>query len=199
MKVIGLTGSIGSGKSTVAGFLGDMGATVINLDKTGHEVLRKGTAAYRQVVKAFGEDILTADGGIDRARLGKIVFSDPEALKRLNNIVHPAIDAVVEDKVKENKRKSVKVLVLEAAAMLESKRQWQADEIWVTVAPEDAVVRRTKDRPDYSESIVRARISSQMTNEQRIKKADVVIENAGTPEELKAKVKVEWEKLLKRL
>jgi dephospho-CoA kinase len=199
MKVIGLTGGIGSGKSTVARFLQEMGAVVIDLDKTGHELLRKETTSYRQVVKAFGKGILATDGEIDRARLGKIVFSNPEALKRLNNIVHPVIDTIVEDSIKENLKKGTKVLVLEAAAMLEAKRQWQADEIWVTIAPEAAVIRRIKERPGYSERIIKARIGSQMTNDERIKKAGVVIENAGTPEELKEKVKAEWEKLLKRL
>ncbi|MFA5308120.1 MAG: dephospho-CoA kinase [Dehalococcoidales bacterium] len=199
MRVIGLTGGIGSGKSTAGRYLAELGAAVMDLDKAGHEVLRQGNKAYRQAVDAFGKDIMAADGGIDRARLGKVVFNDRAALERLNKIVHPAIDEMVAEKIKEYRKQGVKVLVLEAAAMLEAKRAWQADEIWVTAAPEDAVVLRIKDRPDYSVEVVRSRIRSQMTNAERIKKADVLIENGGTPDELKQRVKMEWEKLQERL
>lgn len=199
MRIIGLTGGIGSGKSTVAKILGELGAAVYDLDKIGHEILRKNGSVYKQVLSAFGEEILGDDKEIDRAKLGKIVFNNHNALDKLNKIVHPGIDKKVEELTNECRRKKAKVLIMEAAAMLENDRSWQSDELWVVIAGEAVVIQRTKNRPGYDEEVVKSRIRSQMKNEDRIKKADVVIENNGTAEELKAKVKAEWEKLLKRL
>ncbi len=199
MKIIGLTGGIGSGKSTAAQFLAELGAKVIDLDKAGHEVLKKGGLVYKRVVKEFGENILGYDGEIDRARLGRIVFKDREALKRLNAIVHPAIDKVVENIVTESHRKGIEVVVLEAAAMLEAEKTWQVDEVWVIKSNKKTVLRRLKEKAGYTEAEVKRRMKSQIMDKERVKQADVVINNDGTPEELRDKVKAEWERLLKRL
>jgi dephospho-CoA kinase len=199
MKIIGLTGGIGSGKSTVARFLAELGAVVVDLDKVGHDVLKKKNTAYRQVIREFGKDILLADGEIDRARLGKIVFNDSEALQRLNDITHPAIDATVKKKVMEYRRQGVKVVVFEAAAMLEAGRVWQADEIWVTTAGEKTVLERLKARSGYDEAEAETRIRAQMTNKERIKKANVVIDTDCTLDELQTRVAGEWQKLQQRL
>lgn len=199
MKIIGLTGGIGSGKSTAAQFLAELGAEVIDLDKAGHEALKKGGFVYKKVVKEFGEAILDYDGEIVRARLGRIVFKDREALQRLNTIVHPAIDKVVENKVSESRRKGVKVVVLEAAAMLEAEKTWQVDEVWVIKSKKKIILSRLKERSGYTEAEAKRRIKSQMKDKERIKHANVVINNDGTPEELKAKIKAEWQKLLGRL
>jgi dephospho-CoA kinase len=199
MKIIGLTGGIGSGKSTISQFLKELGAAVYDLDKIGHDVIQKNGAAYQEVTKAFGDKILAADGEIDRAVLGKVVFNNPEALKRLNGIVHPCIDRQIDEIIKSIQRSHSQVVVFEAAAMLEAGRAWQADEIWVVTAPEDTVIQRIKNRPGYDKDVARSRIHSQMTNVERLKKADVVINNDGTAEDLKNKVKAEWDKLQKRL
>jgi dephospho-CoA kinase len=199
MKIIGLTGGIGCGKSTVAQLLKDLGATVYDLDKIGHDIIQKNGGAYKQVLSVFGDRILAPDGEIDRLALGKIVFNNPEALKRLNSITHPAIDKKINEDIKNGRLRGEKVMVMEAAAMLEAGRAWQADEIWVVTCPEAAVIGRICERPGYDEETAKSRIRSQMTNEERLKKADVVIDNNGTPEELKVKVKAEWDKLIKRL
>jgi len=199
MKIIGLTGGIGSGKSTAAQFLAELGAEVVDLDKAGHEALKKAGLVYKKVVKEFGEAILGYDGEINRARLGRIVFKDREALKRLNAIVHPAIDKAVENKVNESRRKGIKVVVLEAAAMLEAEKTWQVDEVWIIKSKKKTVLSRLKERSGYTEAEVKRRIRLQMTDKERIKHANVVINNDGTPEELKARVKAEWQKLLERL
>jgi len=199
MKVIGLTGGIGSGKSTVAQFLAELGAVIVDLDKVGHEVLKSGGAVRERIVSEFGKDILTAGGDIDRARLGRIVFSNFKALSRLNKIVHPIIDNLVNIKIDEYRRVGVDVVVLEAAAMLEADRAPQVDELWVTVAPEATVMNRLVERPDLSEEESKARIRSQMSGEERIRRADVVIDTVCTLDELKAKVLVEWQKLLARI
>ncbi len=198
MKTIGLTGGIGSGKSTVAGFLAEQGAVIVELDKLGHEVLERKEVRER-LVEEFGRDILTGGGDIDRAGLGRLVFNNSELLARLNRITHPFIDAMVNEKIEEFRRNGVKVAVLAAAALLEAGRAWQADELWITVAPEEAVLKRLSGRTGYSGEESKARINSQMPNEERVKQADVVIDTDCTLDELKARVAAEWQKLLERL
>ncbi|OGO31043.1 MAG: dephospho-CoA kinase [Chloroflexi bacterium RBG_16_56_11] len=199
MKVIGLTGGIGSGKSTVAKILEEMGATIVDMDSLGHEAVKKGSWAWESIVREFGEEILAADSEIDRARLGKIVFNDKKALSRLNRIVHPEIDRLLKAGLEEHRRRGVKVAVVEAAAMLEAGREYKPDELWVTVAPRDTVLRRIAGRGGLSEKEARARIKSQLSNEERRRHADVVIDTDGTLAETRAKVVKEWEELLKRL
>ena len=198
MKIIGLTGGIGSGKSTVAQFLRESGAVIIDLDKLGHEAIKPGGEAWERIVNEFGKDILTVNGDIDRVKLGSIVFQNHEALSRLNRIVHPVIDAMLNARLEECRRQGVEVVVLEAAVIIESGRNLQVDELWVTTAPETTVIDRITERPDYTEESSRTRIRSQLTNEERIKYADIVINNDGPLDELKAKVLIEWEKFLRR-
>jgi dephospho-CoA kinase len=199
MKVIGLTGGIGSGKSTVAQFLAEMGAVIVDLDKVGHEALRKGSQAWEQVASEFGKDILKAGGDIDRSKLGKIVFGNHKALIRLNQIVHPAIDNIVKTKIEKYRRQGVRVVVLEAAAMLEAGKTEQVDELWVTAAPEATLLKRVIERGGLSKKETRARIKAQLSNEKRIRQADVVIDTDGTLDELKDRVATEWQKLQARL
>jgi dephospho-CoA kinase len=199
MKVIGLTGGIGSGKSTVAGFLAALGAAVVDLDKVGHEVIQSGSPVFKQVVGEFGKDILDTRGEIDRSRLAKIVFQDPGALARLDRIVHPAIDKVIDERIAEYRRRGVKVALLEAAAMLEAGKAGQADEIWVTTASEETVLRRLRARSGYSEEEMKARIRSQLSDRERIKEADVVIDTSGSLHDVKARVEEEWRRLMERI
>jgi dephospho-CoA kinase len=199
MKIIGLTGGIGSGKSTVARFLAELGAAVIDLDKIGHEVQKPHSAVWQQFVSAFGKEILTPSGEIDRVKLGAIVFKNREALMRLNNIIHPAIDGIVAEKINEFRRKGFKVAVLEAAAMIDAGKTDLVEELWVTVAPESVVVKRLHKRSGYSETDSRTRINAQLKNEERLKKAAVIFQTDCTLDELKSRVLIEWQKLQKRL
>ncbi|MCK4273514.1 MAG: dephospho-CoA kinase, partial [Dehalococcoidales bacterium] len=118
---------------------------------------------------------------------------------RLNRIVHPVIDSMVNSKIKEYRREGVAVVVLEAAAMLEADRASQVDELWVTVAPEATVLKRLAERVGYSEEESKARIHSQISSEERLKQADVVIDTDCTLDELETRVVVEWQKLMTRL
>ena len=195
MKVIGLTGGIGSGKSTVSRLLADLGAVVLDADKVGHQAYQPGTETWKELVAAFGEEIVSPDGTIDRKKLGAIVFGDPESLARLNRIVHPRMFDMMKAQIEEHRRQSVSVVVLEAAILLEAGWTPLVDEVWVTVASEPTVVRRAIERTGLPEEQIRARIRSQLSNEEREKAASVVISNDGDLEELRAKVAELWKGL----
>jgi len=196
MKVIGLTGGIGSGKSTVAQFLAELGAVVLDADKVGHVAFKPGTEAWLEVVAAFGRQILTPDGEIDRRKLGEVVFGNPEALLRLNQIMHPQIGKMVKAQLEEYRRQGVKIVVFEIPLLLETGGASLVGEVWVTVASESTVLRRLEERSGLSRQQSLARIRSQMSNEERVKHADAVINNDGSLDELKAKVKELWQKLV---
>lgn len=198
MKIIGLTGGIGSGKSVVAQFLEELGATVIYLDRVGHNVLEQ-EKVRKQLASEFGKDILDDNGDIDRTRLGKLVFGNTETLSRLNEITHPVIDGIVNDRIEDYRREGVKAVVLEAAALLEAGRAPQFDEIWVTTAPGAVKLKRLTEKAGYTVEEAKARIKSQMSGEERVGKADVVIDTDCTLDELKTRMAVEWQKLLTRL
>jgi len=195
MKVIGLTGGIGSGKSTVSQFLAELGAVIIDADKVGHEALRCDTEVWREVVVAFGREILTPTGDINRKKLGKIVFKNPESLKRLNQIIHPRIYDMVKVQLEEYRRQGVKVVVLEAPLLLEAGWTSLVDEVWVTVAPEATVLKRLQERVGLSREESLSRIHSQLSSEERVKRADVVINTNCSLDEVKAKVKKLWDRL----
>jgi dephospho-CoA kinase len=203
MKVIGLTGGIGSGKSTVSGFLAKLGATIIDVDKVWHEALKPDTGLWREVVAAFGNDILKPDGNIDRKRLGEIVFANPEALARLNNTMHPWMYETVKAQLEQYRRQGVGVVVLEAPLLIDVPLSMKAkpslldevDEVWVTAAPESTVLKRLKEKSGMSEEQALARIRSQLSSKERKKHADVVIDTDCSLKELKVKVKALWDKL----
>ena len=192
MKIIGLTGGIGSGKSTVSQFLAELGAVILDADKVGHEALRSRSEVWRQVVNAFGKQIATSKGDIDRKKLGKIVFNNSEARAKLNRIMHPAMYDMVKARLEKYRGQGVGVLVLEAPLLLEAGWTSLVDEVWVAVAPEAIVLKRLTERTGLSEPESMARIHSQLTSEERIKHADVIIDTDCDLDELKAKVKELW-------
>ena len=195
MKVIGLTGGIGSGKSTVSQVLAELGAVILDADKVGHEVFKPNTEAWHEVVAAFGKQILTPSGEIDRKKLGEIVFSKPESLSRLNQIMHPRMYGMVKAQIEEYRRQGVAVVVLEAVVLIEANWTSLVDEVWVTVAPQAMVLKRLKEQRGLEEEQTLARIRSQLSSEERIKHADVVINNDCSLDELRAKVRELWERL----
>jgi len=192
MKVIGLTGGIGSGKSTVSQFLIELGAVILDADKVGHEALKPDTEVWREVVAAFGRQILTPSGDIDRAKLGKMVFSKSESLLRLNQIMHPPMYDMVKAQLEGYRGQGVDVVVLEAPLLIEAGWTSLVDEVWVTVASEATVLRRLKERIGLSESESLARIRSQLSSAERIEHVDVVIDTDCDLDELKARVGELW-------
>jgi dephospho-CoA kinase len=194
-KVIGLTGGIGSGKSTVSQYLKELGAVIIDADKVGHEAFQPATEAWREVVATFGRDILTPNGEIDRKKLGAIVFDNPPALTQLNRIMHPKMRDMMKAQIDEYRRQGVAVVVLEAAILIEANWTPLVDEVWVTIAPDSAVLERLKKQRGLAEEQTLSRIRSQLSNEERLKHADVVITNEGNLGEVKARVKELWGKI----
>ena len=197
MKVIGLTGGIASGKSTVSRFLGELGAVVIDADRIGHEVLRSDSEVKRELVAAFGQQILTPGGSVSRRRLGKLAFGSPEVLSRLNRITHPRIAARAKARLERYRRDGVKVVV-EAALLLEAGWASLVDEVWVTVAAEATVLKRLKGRAGLSEPESRARLRAQLSVAEMVRQADVVIDTDCRLDELRARVVGLWEELNSR-
>jgi dephospho-CoA kinase len=195
MIVIGLTGGIASGKSTVARMLSELGAVVIDADKVGHEAFCPHTEAWRKVVAAFGKDILGHNEEIDRDKLAQLVFDDPKALKRLNRIMHPLMHEIVRQKIEDLRREGAEVVVLEATLLVEAKWTDLVDQVWVTITPEPDVVDRLVSQKGFKEQQARARIKSQTPIVQRAKKADVVIENVSDINTLKKRVEGLWQQL----
>ncbi len=194
MKVIGLTGGIGSGKSTVSQSLAELGAVILDADKVGHEAL-KDVEIRRGIIDAFGEQVLAPSGDIDRNRLGKIVFADASALSQLNRIVHPRMHDMVKAQLEKYQEQGVAVVVLEAPLLVEAGWASSVDEVWVTVAPESTVLRRLRERSGLSEEESLARVRSQLSSEERLRRADVVIDADCSLTELEAKVKELWQRL----
>ena len=195
MKVIGLTGGIGSGKSTAAQILTEFGAKVIDADKVAHEVFNPGTEGLQKVVETFGEGVLNTEGEIDRKKLGEIVFNNPTALSTLNEIIHPRAYELTRSRLEEFRKQGVEVVVLEVILLVEAGWDHLADEIWVTVAMEDTVVKRLQASRGLTKEEILTRIHAQTPNEERIKYADVVIENDGSYEELKKKLSGLWSRV----
>lgn len=195
MIVIGLTGGIASGKSTVSQMLSELGATVIDADKVGHEAFRPHSDAWRDVVATFGSGILGQDEEIDRGKLADIVFDDPKALEQLNRIMHPLMYRVVEQRIEALRRQRVEVVVLEAALLIEANWTDLIDQVWVTVAPDSDVIDRLRSQKGFTEEQARARINSQMSIAERSKCADVVIENDSDLDTLRGRVEGLWQKV----
>lgn len=192
MRVIGLTGGIGTGKTKVARVLESLGAAVIDADLLAHETYARGTDGLTEVVAEFGGGVLTADGEVDRRRLADIVFNDRGALEKLQSIVHPRTRAAVAGRLQHMRDRRVEAVVLVAALLLEAGWADLVDEMWVTVAPEDLVADRVGLRDGLDAGAFRARVRAQMTQEARLARADVVIDNGGGLDQLRERVTGLW-------
>ncbi len=188
--VIGLTGNIACGKSTVARMLAEKGACVIDADAIAHEVIRKGTPAYDAVLQRFGPGILGSEGEIDRRRLGEIVFRDPAALRDLEAIVHPAVLAEIQRRILACS--GAPAIVVEAIKLIESGFARACDALWVVTCPEAEQVRRLMRERGFTEEEARVRIRAQPPQEEKIRQADVVIDNGGDLEATRRQVEAAW-------
>ncbi len=172
----------------VSGILSGLGASVIDADAVGHEVYRKGTGGHRAVVDRFGPDVVGADGEIDRAALGAVVFADTEALASLNSLVHPRMREALIGALGDLRESGAEVAVVEAAVLLEAGWADLADEVCVVDAPWEAVVERLGPRFGGDEGAIAARARAQIAREDRLAAADEVIVNDGSLDRLRGRV-----------
>ncbi len=190
MLLIGLTGGIGSGKSTVSARLATHGAVVIDADAIVHDLQRPGEPVLAAMVERFGTEILDADGALRRQAVADIVFNDAEALRDLGTIVHPAVHAEIERRLAEQ-AEGDRVVVLDVPLLVESGRDDMAGLLVVDVDPELAVARLVEHRR-FAEGDARARIARQASREERVAKADVVIDNSGSVADLERQADAAW-------
>lgn len=196
MKTIGLTGSIASGKSSAARYLAERGAHLIDADRLGHLAYEPGTAAYRALLDAFGQEVAGDDGRVDRRALADRVFGCREDLERLSAIVWPEIRRLAEERLAALRASaSGGIVVLEAAVLLEARWEDLVDEVWVLLADPHTALRRAVLRDGSDETEVRRRIEAQLSNEERARRAHVVIENDGDEALLLHRLDAEWERL----
>ena len=198
--IVGLTGGIGSGKSTVASLLAERGAVIVDADRIVHEMYAVGTACTEAVRQRFGDGVLAEDGSVDRERLAGLVFDDRAALEDLNRIVHPMVgqemrrrvaDAIAEDEDA--------VVFVEVPLLTETGWDGGAGELWVVVTDPEIATRRLIEQRAMDPIDVRARMAAQTDNDTRRKFATRVIENDGTVEDLEAEVDAAWRELLERV
>ena len=200
MLVIGLTGGIGSGKTEVTHTLRELGAVVIDADRIAHLSYRPGTEAYETIVRLFGRNILDDSDVIDRASLGNIVFSDsgPGRREELEAIVWPATRKLIEGRLVKEEARGTRAVVIEVSKLFEAGWDKLANVTWtVEVQPDDIgrreITRRVQARSGRDEIDTGARAAAQLTREERIERADLVIDNTATLEDLREQVKTVWE------
>ncbi len=191
--IIGLTGNIATGKSTVLDYLRRKGAYSIDADKLTHRTMQPGGLAYDAIVQTFGRDILAEDGTIQRAALGRIVFADPAALRRLEEIVHPAVFTLAQAELAQT---DAPVVVVEAIKLLEAKRLLTlCREVWVVTADPEVQLRRLSEERGMSEAEARQRMAAQSSQADKVKQATRVIVNNGSTEALYAQLDAIWNEI----
>lgn len=191
--IIGLTGGIASGKSTVAKMIRELGIPIIDADQIAREVVEKGKPAYEKIVETFGEGILQEDESIDRIKLGSIIFNNEEQRNLLNQIVHPAVRAEMNAQKEHYLQSDIKAVVLDIPLLFESKLTHMVEKTIVVFVDGATQLKRLMDRNQFSEEEAKARINSQLSLLQKKELADQVIDNNGSLDETKAQV----EKILK--
>ncbi|MBI4523432.1 MAG: dephospho-CoA kinase [Deltaproteobacteria bacterium] len=198
MKLVGLTGGIATGKTTVSSMLRRLGAEIIDADEVAREIVQPGREAWKEVVDAFGRGILRDDKTIDREKLRKIVFADEKARRKLESITHPRIRRLAQEKIDKLTCEGVKIAVYVAPLFFENRlHEWLRPVI--LVACEDAVQRkRLRIRDRLSETEIDQHLRAQMPLDEKRRLADFVVENNGSVEELEERVKELWEKLLQQ-
>lgn len=199
--IIGLTGGIVSGKSTVARMFKDLGAKIVDADKLGHKVILPQETAWKRIIKIFGKDILQKDQTINREKLGKIVFANQNLLKKLNKITHPEIIKLIKKEIslaKDNSKEEKKILIIDAALIYETKIDRLMDKIIVVYLDEEEQLKRLIKRNNLSKKEALQKIKSQIPLKEKIEIADYVIDNSNSLDKTREQVKKIWENFISR-
>jgi dephospho-CoA kinase len=187
--IIGLTGNIATGKSTVLHILQRLGAGAIDADAVAHRLMHPGTETYRSVVEHFGQAVVGPEGAIERAKLAEIVFNDPAALRKLEEIVHPAVAAEVDRLVEQAPEE---VVVVEAIKLIEAGMHRRVDALWVVTCSEEQQLARLMSTRKLPRQEALARMKAQPPAARKVALADVVIDNSGSLQETLAQVERHW-------
>lgn len=196
MRLVGLTGGIASGKSTVARMLVDLGARLVDADRLARQVVEPDKPAWSEIVAHYGEQVLNPDRSLNREQLGEIIFHNPEERRRLNRITHPRIGIEMRELIERHRREGAELVVIDAALLLESAATNWIRPVVVVTANEEVRLERIMRRDGLSREQAVARIQAQMSEAERIARADYVIDNSGTLEQLQEQVKKVWNRLL---
>ena len=184
MKVIGVTGGVGAGKSEVLGYIAEhWNATVVEADEVGYLVMRPGKACYSAIVDLFGTEIVKEDQTLDRELIAKIVFENKEMLAKMNGIVHPAVKEYIKKAIKREEENETNIFIVEAALLIEDKYDEICDELWYIYTTEENRRARLKASRGYSDAHVDRMFASQLSEEEYRRHCRVVIDNNGTLEE----------------
>ena len=189
MYTIGLTGGIGTGKSEVLSILRDLGASTVQADLLAHEIYSPGKPAWQDIIHTFGSEILTAEQQINRKKLGEIVFADKNKLSKLNQIVHPRIFEHLKELIEKQEMAGVRLLVIEAAVLIEAEWTEMVDSVWVVKASRSIIIDRLKGKTTLSEKQITQRINAQISDAKRQEKANEIITNNGDKSELRDQVR----------
>ncbi len=194
MLIVGLTGNIGSGKSSVARLFKEMGAKVIDTDQVARDVVAPGTPGLQQIIEHFGAGILNADGSLDRLKTAQIVFNDSEALKQLNSIVHPAIRAKLLKAIADYKNNpdAPPLMIIEAPLLIETQLYKLVDQVWLVTVNSQTQIQRVIKRDEATAEQVSSRLAAQMPQEDKIPYAHKIIDNSGTHESTLQQVRQIW-------
>ena len=197
MKIIGLTGGIGSGKTSVAAKLRALGARVFDADEAAKNAVLPGTEGFFKVVESFGPQIVDADGKLNRTVLAEIVFNDKASLKRLEEIIHSYVWQETDKFLSECQQSGERAAVLDIPLLIECGWHQKVDEVWLVVLPVEEQIMRSMKRSGMTAEAVQARIAAQMPLDQKKKYATLVIDNSGAWEETEKQVITAWEKAVK--
>ncbi|NLJ77446.1 MAG: dephospho-CoA kinase [Peptococcaceae bacterium] len=202
MIIIGLTGNIGSGKSTVAHRLRELGAKIIDADQVAREVVLPGAPALREIAEHFGPEVLDSAGELNRKKMGSIVFADPCAMEKLNNITHPIIKADIGRQIEECRKgkggRRPRALVVDAALLIEVGLEKDADEIWVVKIDQEEQVKRLAKRDNLTQEEALRRIAAQLPQEEKLRHATRIIDNSGDKDRTIRQVDCHWDNMLKK-
>lgn len=198
MKLIGLTGNIASGKSTVAQWLAEQGAAHLDADRLVHEMYEAGTEVTAAIAARFGEHVLASDGSVDRKALGPIVFNDKEALRALEKIVHPRIGPAIAERIRAAAMQAEPppAMVIEAVKLIESGRHKIVDQVWFVIADRAVQKERMIEHRGHSAADAEARLQAQPSIDARLHLAQVIIKNNDTMDALLEQVSTAWHQLL---
>lgn len=195
MKIIGLTGGIGTGKSTASDYLIERGFSVLDADKIAREIVEPGAETLMKLTELYGTEILLDDGNLDRKKLGTIVFSDQEKKRTFDKIMHAKVLEIIRERILEMKASKCKLVFIDAPLLFETGLDAYANEVWVVDADDQTRINRIMKRDSLNQDEIKKRIESQMSREEKKLLANKIIDNCGSREELY----VELEKLLQKI